>query len=424
MAYRLIKGAFVVFNAASPASGPQPDGDTIKFQPANTSLVEALPRLQRPPDFNSSGQVNIRFEAIDALEVHFEGAAQGQPLADRARDEMLRAVGFTDFRPLPSFPSRLEHAEPHPLPGHILTRGLDPFGRVVAFVYGGDTAAVDGADLFLDSARADLSVNAALIRAGHAYAGLYTTLPADLRAHFAGLAAAARNAGDGLWPSALAEPDRPPAVIPDRAAAEAAVIWPKLFRRLISYFGSFPTVGLSAFDAWLRDDVVNRDDEFILPGGERVNFHDILAVDPAANTITLTHPSEALTIAPDGQQTGGKPQPGILPSPPIKFIAALPNPAGTDQGRETITLINVTSAAHAIDGWKLANTAGVTVPLTGTIAAGDTRRVTLPQLLLGNDGATLTLIDHDGHTVHQERYRAADVIPGQTVTFPIPGIRP
>ena len=112
MAYRLIKGEFIVFNPVAPASGPQPDGDTIKFHPTNPALVEGLHRIQRPPDFNASSHINVRFEGIDALETHFEGAAQAQPRADRARAAMLTTVGFTAFRPLASFPSRLEHAEP------------------------------------------------------------------------------------------------------------------------------------------------------------------------------------------------------------------------------------------------------------------------------------------------------------------------
>ena len=57
----------------------------------------------------------------------------------------------------------------------------------------------------------------------------------------------------------------------DRAAAEAAVLWPKLFRRLISYFAAFPNVRLAAFAAWLRADLITRDDPFLLPDADPPN---------------------------------------------------------------------------------------------------------------------------------------------------------
>jgi hypothetical protein len=38
-------------------------------------------------------------------------------------------------------------------------------------------------------------------------------------------------------------------------------MWPKLFRRLAEYFAS-GNVGLSGFDAWIREDIVTRDDAY------------------------------------------------------------------------------------------------------------------------------------------------------------------
>jgi hypothetical protein len=60
-----------------------------------------------------------------------------------------------------------------------------------------------------------------------------------------------------------------PATIANLDGLQQLVIWPKLFRRIVPYlaagFGDF-----NGFDAWLRADPVNRDDElFLLWGGRR-----------------------------------------------------------------------------------------------------------------------------------------------------------
>src|SRR5215468_3566197 len=72
MPYTLIKGTFHIFYPLSPSSGPEPDGDTIKFQPTNKQLIEGLPRANMPAQFNQAGITSIRFEGMDALETHFE----------------------------------------------------------------------------------------------------------------------------------------------------------------------------------------------------------------------------------------------------------------------------------------------------------------------------------------------------------------
>ncbi len=60
--YTLINGTFRVL-------GLQPDGDTIRFEPDQPALVDNLePPGQQPVWRNNRTQVNIRSEAIDALD--------------------------------------------------------------------------------------------------------------------------------------------------------------------------------------------------------------------------------------------------------------------------------------------------------------------------------------------------------------------
>jgi hypothetical protein len=180
--------------------------------------------------------------------------------------------------------------------GHVLSNGIDAHGRLIGFVGPGDAAEADGTQVFVDDARAQQTVNAALLAAGLVYPALYSSLPASLRELFAGSARAARAAGAGLWPRSTADPGGP-AQVADRAALEALVLWPKLFRRLVPYLDT-GAGDLDGFDAWLRADPVNRDDEIRLAGrAEPARLHDV--VTAAADHVQLTAWPEDFVITPD-----------------------------------------------------------------------------------------------------------------------------
>jgi hypothetical protein len=66
--YTVIKGRYWIHNPNKPRQGPQPDGDTIRFEPDSLDLVRKLPRFSGiAPDIRN-GQINVRYEGIDALE--------------------------------------------------------------------------------------------------------------------------------------------------------------------------------------------------------------------------------------------------------------------------------------------------------------------------------------------------------------------
>ena len=107
----------------------------------------------------------MRFEGIDALETHYKNRHQNLDLAVAARDVMLREVGFESVTFRPDRPNKVESAVPHPLPGYVLATGIEANGRIVAEVYAGapDADLTDGDRVFVDDARLDRSVNAALV---------------------------------------------------------------------------------------------------------------------------------------------------------------------------------------------------------------------------------------------------------------------
>jgi endonuclease YncB( thermonuclease family) len=299
VSYRLLAGEFVIRYPDQPRNGPEPDGDTVRFAPDTIALVEELPRVSgRAPRINARGNVAVRLEAIDALETHFGGTHQELAGANAGRDALLAALGFTNVTFWPDLPNRVRSADQDSVRGHVLSRGVDADGRVVAFVHPGDAVEPDGADVWVDEERAGASVGARLLASGDAYPAFYATLPASLREPLAELSRGARERRPpaGLWPRSTADPDGP-ATVADLATLETLVMWPKLFRRIVPYlaggFGDF-----DGFDAWLRAEPVDRDDELLLlDRGERGRLHDI--VRAAGDEIALTVWPEDFVITPD-----------------------------------------------------------------------------------------------------------------------------
>lgn len=83
-------------------------------------------------------------------------------------------------------------------------------------------------------------------------------------------------------------------------------------------------------------------------------------------------------------------------------------------------LLNASPRAVDLTGWRIADRAGQTCPVPGgSLAPGDTRRVALAgAVVLGNGGATISLLDASGLKAAGVAYTAADARrEGRTVTF-------
>ena len=417
MSYTLLAGEFVIRYPDLPRQGPEPDGDTIKFAPDTPSLVEALPRVSgHAPDLNSRG-ISVRLEAIDTLETHFDLAHQQLAGANAARDRLLALLGFTGVVFFNDLPNKVESADQDRVRGHVLSNGIDANGRMIGFVYAGDAPDPDGSQIFLRPDRAGQSANATLLAEGHAYPAFYSSLPAELRTHFAGISTAARAATAGIWADSTADPNGA-ATVNDLAGVETLVMWPKLFRRLVPFLAT-GAANLDGFDAWLRADPVNRDDAlFLLDRLEHGNLHDVVVA--SGHTVQLTVWPEDFIIGPDPAPGGGGAGGGgtTAAAGAVLIIAALPDPAGRDAGAETVTLLNVSADGVTLNGWTLGDAAGGHQTLHGQLAAGDTVRVGLSNgLQLGNRGDTLRLVDAGGTVIHQVAYQGSQVHAGKTITF-------
>jgi hypothetical protein len=339
------------------------------------------------------------------------------PAQTRPRDELLRLLGFTNVTFFENLPNKVQSADQDALRGHVLSNGIDGNGRLIAFIYPGDHPGPDGTAVFVDEALVDRSLNAVLLAAGHAYPAFYATLPADLRTHLAERSRAARAAQPpvGLWPRSTADPDGA-AIIADLAALEQLVVWPKLFRRIVPYLAS-GFADFDGFDAWLRADPINRDDElFLLDKLERGNMHDV--VHGTGQQIQLTVWPEDFIISPDPPPGGGSAGPGQVAVGDVLIVAALPDPVGVDRGNEVVTLLNTTPASIDLTGWGLVDAAGGRKDLSDTVAGGGVVQVTASGALqLGNQGDTVVLVDPSGGSIDQVTYKADRVRPGRTICF-------
>jgi len=291
MPFLIIKGSFHLTGKTPQGnpSGFQPDGDSMQFKPDNPTLLDRLERVDKPYRLTSIGSTQLRFEGIDALELHFEGHHQPRPLADDSRDYLTGLLGMNPVAYRPPENLTVKPLVAHDgTRGYILSRALEAHGRPVAFVFVGDPPDNDGAELTLKTALLKQSLNYKSLANGNSYPLFYDTLFASLRTTFTQATQAARAATKGLWKNDRSTKGVAAANATDLEAT--GVIFPKLFRRLTSYFDGGGS-GLADFLPWLAK---TREQLLDLTTGNFTHFDNVLAVK--AGTIRLTLQPEQLVI--------------------------------------------------------------------------------------------------------------------------------
>lgn len=278
----LIQGNFRVIKAA-------PDGDSIRFYPHDPEQWEKLPTQVRP---NRTGGVQLRLDSIDSLETHFQTRGgigiQHQPLefAHSAASELLKFFGFKKISR--SANEVVTTAEPEEVPGFILTRFADKYGRAVAFAFKGSSDEEDGSSIYLDKSLLKKSANYHVLAKGLAYPTFYSKLYPDIRKELVNISEKARKENKGLW--AVDKTNQGFLLEDLETITDNIVILPKLFRRLIGYLaindGSVSLDGFSKYLKSLNDRLV------ILPEGHITGFDFVVKVD--GQNIKLTTKPEDL----------------------------------------------------------------------------------------------------------------------------------
>jgi len=228
MPYTIIKGAFHVI-------GSSPDGDSVRFKAKNHSnWIQLSGRRVRK---NRKNHVQLRFEGIDAPETHYKNQHQPLGVADASTDFMLEQAGITNVMWGPSH--RFVTAADDGTPGFVLSRAIGKNFRPICFLFSGDIDYKDGSDVHLDEDLLKQSINYRMIEQGYAYPEFYPELFHDLRKAMTRAVREARERKLGVW--AL---DATSGVTVDtlRKITDEFMIFPKLFRRLVTHLKSHPTV--------------------------------------------------------------------------------------------------------------------------------------------------------------------------------------
>jgi hypothetical protein len=287
MPMTLVKGHYRIVGAS-------PDGDSIRFYPQDPGVWAAAGIAVRT---NSTGGVQLRLDAIDALETHYTPPLAGSPwrqpvdLGDGAATALLELLGFRNV--VRDDRGYVTSATPEQTPGYILTRFADKYGRAVvtAFPGGRRGRAVDGSSIYLDVDELHRSVNYQLLATGWVYPTFYSQLYVDLREGLAAAAVATRAAGQGVWAEDAT-------LTGFRLASRAQltddlVVLPKLFRRLAEYLTLEETgkVSLNGFPAFLA---AHDDRLFTVPAGQATSFDTLIS--RRGQTLTLTLPPEQIVF--------------------------------------------------------------------------------------------------------------------------------
>lgn len=265
MPFVLIKGTF------DPTSG-EPDGDSVRFQAEDDTLFD---KLEGRVEFKGGGQVQLRYEAIDALE-----KAAIRPFSSDATKQNIKLLGGGKSG----------------LPGYILSRNADGNGRPVCFVFTGNPPDWDndGSGNELDAHLLRQSVNYRLLQEGYVYPMFYDTLYKELRDEMVAATQKARAAKRGIW-SADRSTDGFQVDVPPNLA-ELPPIFPKLWRRLQSFYQR-PSNRKKGLDVFYRELSRGKDRLFTIPDQRSIKFSTVLKV--SGNKITMRYKPEEMVFESD-----------------------------------------------------------------------------------------------------------------------------
>jgi endonuclease YncB( thermonuclease family) len=267
MPFVLIQGTF------DPTSGV-PDGDSVRFK-ANDNDDVLFDKLEGRIEFKSGGQVQLRYEGIDALE-----KAAIKPFSSDATERNIELLG----------------GKKSGLPGYILSSHADGNGRPVCFVFTGNPPDWDNAGRG-DELKADLlreSVNYKLLREGHVYPMFYETLYKELRDEMVTATQEARAANIGIWSADRSTEGFQVDVPPD--LSDLPPIFPKLWRRLESFYQrrSNRKKGIEEF---IRELSKGKDRLFTIPDQRAIKFSTALEAD--GNKIKMLYKPEEMVFESD-----------------------------------------------------------------------------------------------------------------------------
>ncbi|WP_026735397.1 hypothetical protein [Fischerella sp. PCC 9605] len=287
MPLTLIKGTFSIKGAA-------PDGDSIRFIPDDPSLWKKLENRVRT---NRLGGAQLRLDAIDALETHYQPrngglGTQRQPekFGDKAASRLLDLLGFDSTTVKRGKREIVTDADPDTVPGYILSRFADIHGRAIAFAFRGNCDREDGDTIFVSQELLQQSANYQLVAEGLVYPTFYSKLYLELRQALTAVSGEARSSNSGLWTEDVTNTGFNLDSL--KTITEDVVILPKLFRRLLGYLAiNDRSVDLAGFADFLE---ASNDRVLVLSEGKITGLDNLVEIDD--QNLKLTKKPEDLVF--------------------------------------------------------------------------------------------------------------------------------
>jgi len=275
--YKVIAGTFHV-------KGFQPDGDSIRFQAINQANWDFFTWVTEAEKNTKKKQ--LRVEAIDALETHYEGYHQPRAFALAALESMLDLLQITSVTYSLGLTQIVDANDGKP--GFIASATTDPFGRPVSYVFPKSAKLTDGVVMDSETLPIEDSVNFQLAREGLVYPTFYTTTDRLIAEKIRAVVARARKTKRGIWSI-----DRTPdfTLLDIRTLQEDNLIMPKLFRRLVAFYDNYSDFGkLADFMKKQRDNLVLWD------GTKKKSLADLMTFN--GRRMTMKTPIEDILFSP------------------------------------------------------------------------------------------------------------------------------
>ncbi len=228
----------------------------------------------------------LRVEAIDAMETHYEGYHQPRPFALAAMEALLELINIKDVTYSLSMTQIVDADDGKA--GFIASADVDRFGRPVSYVFPKSAKLTDGA--IMDSAILPIedSINFQLAREGLVYPTFYTTTDRTFAEKIRAVVARARKTKRGIW---SIDKTSDFTLWDIRTLEEDILLMPKLFRRIVSFFDNYSNFGkLQEYMSKQRDNLVLWD------GTKKKSLADLMTI--SGRRIRMKTPVEDILFSP------------------------------------------------------------------------------------------------------------------------------
>ncbi|MBI5933598.1 MAG: hypothetical protein HY867_07800 [Chloroflexi bacterium] len=279
--FKIIKGKFHV-------KGYQPDGDSIRFEADNPAHWDSFEWDSASK--KKAAKKQLRIEAMDALETHYEGYHQPRPFAIAALERLLKLLGIENILFSLNVTTIVDADDAQP--GFIAANGLDRYDRPISLLFPASAKLTDGSILTSDRVPFEKSVNYTLIREGLAYPTFYTSTDKFLAEKIRKATRLARNDERGIWAI-----DRTADLVlwDTRTIQEDVTILPKLFRRLVEFCDAYADFAeLPAYMARQKDNLQLWDDP------TPRSLASLMTFDVSGRRMSLSTPIEDILFSPKG----------------------------------------------------------------------------------------------------------------------------